>query len=127
MIVEKSRAFNKQFLGLITQDQKTVFNFIKYVQEHGLTGLPGRNKKSDNVSDNYAHKEKIEKFAQDHRLWHYHIGIPNYSTTKGIGKYTSDYVIHYQRLSSDKIKLISIDNHRPFRLPKENTFEGRLK
>ena len=66
----------------------------------------------------------IVKFAQQHQLWHYHIGIPEYEKAKGVGNYTSDWVIHYQQLSPSEVKLVEVGDHKPFTLPKQITLES---
>ena len=123
MIVEKSKNFNLEYIGLMLADRKKVAEFIMHVEQHGLTGLPGRNKKSDNVSPNYHGYERVVKYAQEHKLWHYHAGFPEYQRSKA-GDFTSEGIIHYQRFP-DRIRLISITNHRGnFSLPKQKAFEN---
>ncbi|ENS5867113.1 hypothetical protein GKX74_002120, partial [Neisseria gonorrhoeae] len=61
------------------EDRRKIAEFIAHVQQNGLSGLPGRNKSSDNVpADDPQWLEKV-RFAQRHNLWHYHIGIPKYN------------------------------------------------
>jgi len=122
MIVEKTKNFNLEFIGLMMADRKKVAEFIFYVEQHGLTGLPGRNKKSDHVPPPPPNHDALVEYAQRYKLWHYHAGFPSYRTDHGLGNYTSEGVIHYQRFP-DRIRLVSITNHRSFRLSKENTFE----
>lgn len=61
-------------------------------------------------------KNKVE-YAQLHQLHHYHIGIPCY-TASSRGDLTSEYILHYQKISDFEIKLIDLDFHPPFILPK---------
>lgn len=55
------------------------------------------------------------KYAQTYRLWHYHIGIPNYTLSEK-GDYTSEYVLRYI-LNDDEIILVNMSVHPPFDLP----------
>lgn len=80
--------------------------------------MPGRNKNSDAVNKNNPNHDADVKFAHDNKLWHYHIGIKTYNTRNGYGKYTSEFVIHYQRFS-DSVRIVKMDNHSPFALPRQ--------
>ena len=122
MKVEVSDWFKyEQYPELKTGFKIKLADFIKHVTDFGLENLEGRNKSSDDVdTDNHNFVNDV-KFAQDKKLWHYHIGIPSYDKTNGVGDYTSDYIIHYQKFDS-YINIVHIDNH-PFKFPEKHMFE----
>lgn len=122
MKVNFGKGFNDQLKDQNVEDLKKILTFVEYVTNYGLSGNPGLNKKSDNVNENYHLATEMEIFAQKHKLWHYHVGIPHYNTTKGIRRYTSEKVIHYQRYP-DSIKLVLLGDHSPFRLPQKYQLE----
>lgn len=48
---------------------------MAHVRDFGLHDLVGRNKSSDNVPTDDPNWTAKVKYAQEHNLWHYHIGI----------------------------------------------------
>lgn len=51
-------------------------------------------------------------YAFDNELWHYHIGLPSYKTSRHGGYLTSDKVLHFQWPSkSDHILLVDLYDH----------------
>lgn len=114
-----SALFLQEFKYFPEQDRRKIKGFIDHIREYGLNHLPGRNKSSDDISpDDPYWAEKIH-YVQTHRLWHYHIGIPNYDERNGFGDYTSEYILHYIR-GDGWIKIVDFSAHPPFLLPKEN-------
>lgn len=104
-------------LGKVDREKVRVFE--EHVIQHGLAGLPGRNKNSNSVSTKDHNFVELVKFAQQYNLWHYHIGIPKYDTAVP-GDQTSEYIIHYQLLD-DEVHLVDFDSHskkNPFKFPK---------
>ena len=72
-------------------------------------------KKDEVVED--ENKEAIEEHARANKLWHAHIGDPVFIDTFH-GKYkVSDWVIHFQRLAPNHIKLLELGYHDPMQLP----------
>ena len=107
-------------------DQLKVAEFISEFLANGWSGkLKGKNIPSDNVpTDDPQWLEKVS-YARKHNLAHYHIGIPYYCKSEN-GYYTSEYIIHYQVVSDSHIKLIDLDCHPPFELPKESYMDGMV-
>ncbi|EOY8740760.1 hypothetical protein ACQFG6_006467, partial [Klebsiella michiganensis] len=65
----------------------------------------------------YENKEAIELHARANKLWHAHLGDPVFKDTFH-GKYkVSDWVIHFQRLTPNHIKLLELGYHDPMELP----------
>ncbi len=99
----------------LTEDLVIIKAFADYLKQHGFTGLEGRNKPSHDVpTDDPDWREKVA-YAQQHNLWHYHIGIPDYQIT-GRGDKVSEYILHYIK-GDGWIKIVDFNRHPPFRLP----------
>lgn len=114
MRAETNHCFDEQYWTLDMPTQQAIAKFVEHVEQHGLCGLPGRNKSS--APQNPHTKKELANFAhtQKHCLWHYHIGIPQYVGDEG--DKTSEYILHYQRFD-DKIVLLELSAHPPFKLP----------
>lgn len=103
----------------------------KFIQDYLSSGwdqaiLLGKNISSDNVpTGDPKWLEKVQ-YAQKNNLFHYHIGIPFYKDS-GNGYLTSEYVIHYQQLSENEIKLVDLGWHPPLNLPTEDDIKGDIK
>ena len=101
-----------------------IVQFITHLETEGFSGLKGRNKKSNNPNTNDSDFATKAKFAIKHKLFHYHIGIPEYQQSPH-GDLTSEYVIHY---SFDEalgyVDVICIDYHPPLELPYESDLES---
>ena len=118
MKVTLATLFAKRFLNFPKQDQEKIRTFIEHVENYGLADLQGRNKSSDNVpTDNLNYLAKVN-YAQQHKLWHYHIGIPDYETASN-GEQVSEYILYYQYFD-DEIKIVAMSYHPPFELPTED-------
>lgn len=109
--------FAQYFLNFPRQDQEQIRAFVKHVELYGLNNLKGRNKSSDHVPHHHSNWSERVAYAQKHKLWHYHIGIPNYEITQN-GEYVSEYILHYIR-EENEIKLVALSYHPPFELPSE--------
>lgn len=117
MKVILSDDFGKKAVNFPKKDKEKIFAFIEHVEAFGFDGLTGRNKSSDNVPTNHPNWLERVKYAQRHKLWHYHIGIPHYETASN-GEQVSEYILHYIR-EKDEIKLVALSYHPPFELPLE--------
>lgn len=111
--------FLQRFKNYPETDRKIIQDFIEHYEEHGFKGLPGRRKSSDDVDKDDRDFVRKVKYALDNKLYHYHIGIPEYDKTNARGDWTSEYIIHYQDISSYEIKILDYDRHPPFYLPKK--------
>lgn len=100
------------------EDLAKILAFKAHLEQHGFDGLPGRNKCSDDISPDDPYWAEKVRYVQTHRLWHYHIGIPDYRTHNGFGDYTSEYILHYLR-GEGFIKIVDFSAHPPFKLPHE--------
>lgn len=107
----------KQFPDECPEIEK-VSNFISEYLSNGFFGsLKGRNKPSWIVSTKDPLCLSKVSYAKKYNLHHYHIGIPFYDTSPR-GDFTSQYILHYQKISDTEIKIIDLDSHPPFILPK---------
>lgn len=123
MQVDLSKWFAGYLDRLSEDDYDKIDNFIQHVETYGLIGLKGANRKSDRVNQNSETAKADEEFAQKYNLWHYHIGIPKYDMTKGFGKYTSDFYLHYERYP-ERIRIVGMNDHKPFELPIQKMIEN---
>lgn len=135
--VSASKAFVKLFSRLPTtpsiknpgelSDQVKVATFIQNYLSFGMDPkvMKGKDVNSDNVpTDDPDWLVKV-RYAQKHGLRHYHIGIPYY-VDSGKGYFTSGYVIHYQEIAPNHIKLVDMSWHPPMSLPDESYFDGDI-
>lgn len=115
--------FGKEFLRELKHypkpDRLKILSFAKQIEVEGFGNLPGRNKFSDDVDTDDPEFIKKVRYVNAHCLWHYHIGIRKYDTSKPHGDMTSEYVVHYCRKAFDFVKLVDFSAHPPFRLPTE--------
>lgn len=105
-----------QIFNFPDEDLQKIFAFKQHIEMYGFENLIGRNKSSDDVSKNDPFWSVKVARAQEYNLWHYHIGIPNYDTSKGVGNFTSQYVLHYIK-GDGFIKIVDFSAHPPFQLP----------
>jgi hypothetical protein len=94
--------------------------FLNSYIKQGFNGLNGKNRSSDNVHRNDPFYLSKVKYAQEHKLWHYHIGIPKYEKSEYGDYLTSEYVLHYQKLTDYEIKIVDMSYHPPLNLPNLN-------
>ncbi|WP_127346653.1 hypothetical protein [Pseudidiomarina mangrovi] len=112
-------------------DQAKFNQFIERYLAHGFGDamhFPGRLKESTDVDTNDRQFVAKVQFARKHMLWHYHIGIPCYDSVSlgNRGDWLSAYVLNFQRFSDHKIKLVDLNSHPPFELPRDNHLEGEI-
>lgn len=101
-------------------DVDKVDDFTYHFEEFGFQGLPGKLAPSWNVPGTDPDYEEKKRFAVEHYIWHYHVGIPDYRPPRNpLASYqTSDWVVHFQRFPGDThIRLIDYDQHNPMRMP----------
>jgi hypothetical protein len=116
MTVSLGDEFRKAFKNYPEQDRIKIYDFIRHVQNIGFEGLHGRNKSSDNVDKNDPYFREKVRYAIDNKLYHYHIGIPEYKNSP-VGDKTSEYVLHYILVNDNEIRIVDMDSHPPFKMP----------
>lgn len=121
MKVVFGETFYQHFKNFPKSDQIKIMQFVDNVETYGLENLTGRNKSSDNVPTDDPNWLTKVRYAQQYKLWHYHIGIPNYETATN-GEQVSEYILHYQRFDNE-IRLVSMSYHPPFELPTETEIQ----
>ena len=98
-------------------DIHKIKTFAQHVVINGFDGLPGRNKRSDDIDrDDPYYRDKVV-YVDKHNLHHYHIGIPEYKDGD-FGDKTSEYILHYT-LNGNEVAIVHFDWHPPFKLPEE--------
>lgn len=118
--VDYSEHFTSLLEGLTEDEQEIIGNLTLHVELKGFTYLPGKNKNSNSFSSNFMgpKRKEAEEFAVHNHLWHYHVGYEEYRKTSNYGSWTSEYVVHYQRLSEKNIRFVHYSGHNPsFRNP----------
>lgn len=125
-IVEFSETFNLYYSGRFSEKTlDKIDDFIEHFEKYGLFGNPqynypswvGKVSPSWNVPKTYPNYIKIKDYAKKHNLWHAHIGDPLFMDTPH-GKYkVSDWVLHFQLISKNHIKLLELGYHNPMELP----------
>lgn len=120
MKVDFSSHFFELLGRLSDEEQKLLSELTFLIEECGLHGLPGRNKTSNDFPDAFLGKKRIdaERFVQKNKLWHYHVGYLTYRKKNQRGDWTSEFVVHYQKISNSNIRFVHYSSHRPsFRNP----------
>lgn len=111
--------FVLKFNGLPQDQKKLIQLFVGHYREKGLGGWQGKVAKSDNVPE--ADPDRMIKIwrANRYNLWHAHIGHPTWAPGRNQWvKYdTSDWVVHFQKMSDRHIALLDYDHHNPMTLP----------
>lgn len=112
-----------------TSDKEKINYFISAFLNHGFGDsqhFPGRLKESSDIDTDDPQFLKKVTFAREHRLWHYHIGIPCYEeqSKSNRGNWLSAYLLNLQKFLEDYIKLVDLNSHPPFVLPKAKSLEG---
>ncbi|MFT4928422.1 MAG: hypothetical protein ACI8WB_004541 [Phenylobacterium sp.] len=94
-----------------------VDDFIEHFEHKGLWGWKGKLGPSSKVPEAVSNRAVIVAKAQKYQLWHAHIGDPYFEDTWH-GRYqVSDWVLHFQKISPNHIKLLELGYHNPMELP----------
>lgn len=51
------------------------------------------------------------KYTYQNKLWHYHLGLPEYTKSQFFEYYTSDWVLHFIKISNAEIILVDLYQH----------------
>lgn len=94
-------------------------DFIEHVVENGLYGWIGKVSPSNKVPNTYPDQQKIIARANEHKLWHAHIGEPCFKDSWNGNYKVSNWVIHFQKFNNWHIKLLELDYHNPMTLPSD--------
>lgn len=101
----------------LTHQLDCIDEFIDHFLEKGLSGWRGKVAPSNRLPEGYPNREIAISHAEEHNLWHAHIGDPCFKPSVS-GRYlVSDGVIHFKRENPYTIKLISVSYHNPMELP----------
>ena len=109
--------FKKEQARFPKCDKEKIADFYLHLQSHGFTGLPGRNKCSQDVPSQHPEFLRTLQYAKDYNLHHYHIGIAVYDQSNPFGDWTSEYVLHYMLVDANTVRIAEMNAHPPFKLP----------
>ncbi|HDS1765334.1 hypothetical protein NPS42_03780 [Pseudomonas putida] len=118
--VEFSQHFIELFSKLSESEQDLISAFVFHFKEHGLKTFQGKKGPTDNVPHADLNRRVKIEFAKKHRLWHAHIGHPQWNPCRNpLGGYkTSEYVVHFQKFSDSFIALVDYNKHNPMLQPR---------
>lgn len=125
--VEVSVYFTNLFDLLPLDEKKLIGAFVSHFRANGLQGFKGKIGPTDNVPHSDPDRAKKIWFANHNKLWHVHIGHPKWNSCKNPagGYLTSDYVVHFQKLSATSIALVDYNSHNPMQQPKRDSLFKR--
>lgn len=117
--VEVGEAFVLKYNGLPQDQRQLIQAFVTHYRSNGLEGWRGKVAKTDNVPMSDPDRSHKIWWANRHNLWHAHVGHPDWSPGQNpYVKYeTSDWVVHFQKVSAQLIALIDYDHHNPMSMP----------
>lgn len=117
--VEFSEHFTLRYDDLSDVEQNLIDDFVFHFKQFGLKGFSGKVAPTDNVP--LVDPDRINKiwWAKRHHLFHVHIGYPAWKPCRNpFGTYmTSEYLVHFQKLSDEYIALVDYGSHNPFLIP----------
>lgn len=102
--------FAVEFSNFPTDQQDKILDFGETFERFGLSDF---SKYIGKISPSWAGNASASdyQFALQHDLWHYHIGIPTYTSVHSTYK-TSDWVLHFQwRSKGNHIDLLDLYSH----------------
>jgi mRNA-degrading endonuclease RelE of RelBE toxin-antitoxin system len=124
--VTKSKKFSLEFKNFPEQQQNKILDFILNFKQNGLKNFSFYEGKISHSWKNLEENSDKYKYAKNNKLWHYHIGIPEYIQNHLKFK-TSDVVLHFQWKDEYTIKLVDIYDHYDskgiFYLPKKKNLK----
>lgn len=120
--VEFSAHFTITYDDLPEDQQELIDDFVFHFRRNGLNGYKGKFGPTDNVPEQDPDRVHKIWYANRHKLWHAHIGHPYWVRSHPLAKYeTSDYVVHFQRLTPEYIALVEYGHHNPMAMPEKKS------
>ena len=109
---EFGKQFAVEFSNYPEKQQNKILDFTDIYEEYGLSEF---SKYQGKISPSWRGIEKtdpIYDFTYSNNLWHYHVGLPEYTKSKYNNDLTSDMVLHFQwKKSSTHIRILDITDH----------------
>lgn len=125
--VEFSEHFTSCYEDRSDPEKDLIDDFVFHFRQFGLKGFRGKVAPTDNVP--MIDPDRIHKiwWANRHNLWHAHIGYPAWAPCiNPYGTYeTSDFVVHFQKLSLELIALVDYGSHNPMLMPERKALFRR--
>lgn len=125
--VSFNKLFAKAFAGFDDKAQDCVLDFVEQFERCGLADFSMFEGKISPSWSNLATDDPKFIYAKENDLWHYHVGLPEY--TQRHDKYkTSDWVLHFQwKVGGKEIHIADMCYHYTregeFYVPNENYLE----
>lgn len=113
------KTLNLQFPSYASVVQNLVLDFTDHFEKNGLAKWKGKSISSDNVPYYYPNCNELADFARQNNLWHAHIGFREWKRSRDSKIQTSDWVVHFKKVSEYKIILLSLGSHNPMEIPSE--------
>lgn len=108
---EYSHRFAIEFENYTLDQQTAVLKFLDIFEQYGLKDFSVyQGKFSPSWKGLDPNSDKF-KYAFKNKLWHYHIGLPEYTKSQFFEYHTSDWVLHFIKFSDDYIVLVDLYQH----------------
>ncbi|OUY08725.1 hypothetical protein [Acinetobacter populi] len=124
---EYGKQFANEFARYPEDQQDAIIDFTDIYELYGLSDFSKYKGKITPSWKGVDFDSFNYQYAYEHKLWHYHIGIPEYVKSLYRDYYTSDWVLHFIKVSDQHIVIVDVlfhykaDGH--FHLPKEKYLE----
>lgn len=92
---EYGKQFAIEFSKYPTDQQDAILDFLVLYQQEGLGDFSKYPGKISPSWKGVPFNSPTYRYAYDNKLWHYHIGIPDYVKSRYGGYLTSDWVLHF--------------------------------
>ncbi|WP_048765532.1 hypothetical protein [Acinetobacter sp. 243_ASPC] len=126
-IFEYARQFAKEFVHYPLDQKQAIADFLVLYQQYGLKDFSKYKGKITPSWKGVKVGSDVYEYAHRNKLWHYHIGIPEYLKSLYGEYYTSDWVLHFIRVSDTHIVIVDVLFHYKsdgiFHLPTEKYLE----
>ncbi len=108
--VDFSLKFVKEYPNFPQELQEAISQFVETFLQVGfdLSYYKGK------MACSYRMMDKLHpnyEYAFKNNLWHYHLGIPEYVKSRYGLYYTSDMLVHFRKLSKNKIVIVDVTCH----------------
>ncbi|WP_180084885.1 hypothetical protein [Acinetobacter sp. YH12145] len=116
--VDFSQEFDYLYSNVFTRTKLDLIDdFLDHYEINGLRNWKGKISCSWKVPQHYSDWESRSAFAKHYNLWHAHIGLPTWQSYPNVPFQTSNQVLHFQKIGSFEIKLLTLSTHNPIDLP----------
>lgn len=106
-----SEKFKTELPNYPEQYQKAIFDFVQIYRQYGLQDF---NRYKGKIKPSFYMVDKLHPnydYAFRNKLWHYHLGLPQYRLSRYGTYHTSDIILHFSKISNHQIKILTITDH----------------